>query len=162
MELIGIGAAELYNKHNHTNQPPKEIKDLVGRSMLFKISAKKGQFVNLHNAFPVLRINNDQQVVAHHYPELLNAQDKDLNSDLHLSEGDDDFLEGFLSDEADNPIANLAATNTGNATNGAVKRCLLDEFSSTQGSKNVKETSVKLEKLDYLCGEDILKEHLMT
>nr|GMD81941.1 putative transposase [Ipomoea batatas] len=54
---------------------------------------------------------------------------------------------GFLSDEADSPIATLPPLS-GEAAEGSVKRSLIDEFSSTQGCRKVKQHRVKVEKID--------------
>jgi len=73
--------------------PVKEIMDLVGRTMVFKISAKKDQFVNRGTSFPILRINTDPEFLKIHCNDLLKLQDKEGNSDFLISLGDDDFLE---------------------------------------------------------------------
>nr|GMD96959.1 replication factor A protein 1-like [Ipomoea batatas] len=75
--------------------------------MLFRISVRKVQFANFPTSFPVLRINTDQQLLAQLSPDILSLKEDDINTKLQLSDGDDDFLEGFLSDEADSPIATL-------------------------------------------------------
>nr|GMD62383.1 replication factor A protein 1-like [Ipomoea batatas] len=62
---------------------------------------------NWHNAFPVVRINTDQNLVSQYFSELLCSQAKDLTSQLHLIVGEDEFDEGFLSDEADSPVVAL-------------------------------------------------------
>nr|GMC73580.1 ankyrin repeat-containing protein NPR4-like isoform X3 [Ipomoea batatas] len=59
--------------------------------------------------------------------------EEEVNTEM-LSLGDDEFLEGFLSDEADSPIATLPPSS-GEGADGSVKRCLIDAFSSTQGCK---------------------------
>nr|GMD22364.1 replication factor A protein 1-like [Ipomoea batatas] len=87
-------------------------------SMLLRIAARKEQYVNRCNAFPVLKINTDQSLVAQHCPELLIAQDKDLTSEVQLINADDEFEE----------------TKPHDGTDGPVKRSLLDEL--------------KIEKLD--------------
>nr|GMD17699.1 putative transposase [Ipomoea batatas] len=74
--------------------------------------------------------------------------DKDLTSELHLSDGDDDSDEGFLSDEADGPVATLGMTIPHEGSEGPVKRSLLDELSSTKESKKTRESVVKVEKID--------------
>lgn len=61
--------------------------------MLFKISTKKEQFINRSNAFPVLRINTEQQCVEQHCKDIISAQEKYCNSELQISNGDDDFLQ---------------------------------------------------------------------
>nr|GMC75325.1 replication factor A protein 1-like [Ipomoea batatas] len=132
-ELIGIGASDLRELHKDTTKPPKQIEDLVGRCMLFRISAKTEHLSKLQSAFPVLKINTDQQLLQHHCPEILDIPEEEVNTEM-LSLGDDEFLEGFLSDEADSPIATLPPSS-GEGADGSVKRCLIDAFSSTQGCK---------------------------
>ncbi|XP_031119005.1 uncharacterized protein LOC116022417 [Ipomoea triloba] len=131
LELIGIPAAELYERSNKTNEPLQQITYLVGKTLLFQITAKKDHTSHRNTPFPVLRINNDPQVLKEHCSQLLKLQDNECNSDMPISLGDDDFLEGFLSDEAESPIAILPPVAVGDATEGPVKRCLLDQFSST-------------------------------
>nr|GMD74889.1 hypothetical protein Iba_chr13aCG9640 [Ipomoea batatas]GMD81351.1 hypothetical protein Iba_chr13eCG10780 [Ipomoea batatas] len=61
--------------------------------------------------------------------------------------------------QADNQISNLALTKPGDAIDGAVKRCLLDEFSPTccvpKKSKRFSETRETVETVS-------LKRQLMT
>ncbi|XP_031097000.1 uncharacterized protein LOC116001250 [Ipomoea triloba] len=139
-ELIGIPAAELYEK---SNKPLQQITDLVGKTLLFQITAKAYHTSHRNTPFPVLRINNDPQVLKEHCSHLLKLQDNECNSNMPISLGDDDFLEGLLSDEAESPIASLPPVAVGDATEGPVKRCLLDQFSSTQSGKKQKESKVK-------------------
>nr|GLL33460.1 uncharacterized protein LOC109157038 [Ipomoea trifida] len=112
-------------------------------SMLLRIAARKEQYVNRYNAFPVLKINTDQSLVAQHCPELLLVQDKDLTSEVQLIDADDEFDEvknlsiiskGLSSDEADSSVAALGQTKPHDGTDGPMKRSLLDEL--------------KIEKLD--------------
>ncbi|XP_031104615.1 uncharacterized protein LOC116009435 [Ipomoea triloba] len=88
LELIGIIAAELYERSNKTNEPLQQITNLVAKTLLFQITAKKDH-------------------TSHH---------NECNSDMPISLGDDDFLEGFLSDEAESPIAILPPVAVGDAT----------------------------------------------
>nr|GMC71509.1 replication factor A protein 1-like [Ipomoea batatas] len=82
-------------------------------------------------------------------PDLLALDENDFNSDGPSSEGDDKFMEGFESDEGESSVALLPPTSsTDCTTHGPVKRCLLDSFSSTKGGKKVKQSHVKLEKID--------------
>nr|GMD17688.1 replication factor A protein 1-like [Ipomoea batatas] len=128
MDLVTI--TELY-KMDKRSRPPKQIQDLVNRCMLFRISAKTEHLSKLDSAFPVFKINTDQQLLKQHCPEILGIPEE----------------EGFLSDEADSPIATLPPLS-GEAAEGSVKRSLIDEFSSTQGCKKVKQHRVKVEKID--------------
>nr|GLL24497.1 uncharacterized protein LOC109189731 [Ipomoea trifida] len=90
MDLITI--SDIFETED-SSSPPKEILALVNRSMLFRISVRKDQFSNFPTSFPVLRVNTDQQLLAQLRPEILSLKEDDLNTDLQLSDGDDDFLE---------------------------------------------------------------------
>nr|GMD78382.1 replication factor A protein 1-like [Ipomoea batatas] len=130
MDLVTI--TELYGMDKRT-KPPKQIQDLVNRCMLFRISAKTEHLSKLDSAFPVFKINTDQQLLKHHCPEILRIPEEEVNTKM-LSLEDDEILEGFLSDEANSPIATLPPLSD-EAADGSVKRSLIDEFSSTQGCK---------------------------
>nr|GLL33750.1 putative transposase [Ipomoea trifida] len=114
---------------------PKEIVSLVGRGMLFKINVERDRLEKRNLAFPVMQIKDDIAVVNEYCPGMLKeANQKSTNSYEQL---DDDFDsdEGFFSDEeAENPLPNpLTQVAKGCANDSeAVKRRLLDEFSSTQ------------------------------
>ncbi|XP_031091159.1 uncharacterized protein LOC115996161 [Ipomoea triloba] len=138
-ELIGMPATELYEKSNKNNQPLKQITELVGKTLLFQITAKSDHTAYRNTPFPVLRINNDPQILKEHCSQLLKLEDNACNSNMQISLDDDDFLEGFLSDEAESPIASIPHVAVGDSTKGPVKRCLLDQFSSTQSGKKQKE-----------------------
>nr|GLL31468.1 uncharacterized protein LOC109190185 [Ipomoea trifida] len=75
----------------------KEIYGLKGRTMLFKISAKKEHFVRRNIPFPVVKINTDQLVLQQLCPDLLALEENDFNSEGPISEGDDKFLEDSRS-----------------------------------------------------------------
>nr|GMD34131.1 lysine histidine transporter-like 8 [Ipomoea batatas] len=71
----------------------KEILELKGRTMLFKISAKKEHYVRRNIPFPVVKIKTDQLLLQQLCPDLLALDENDFNSDGQISEGDDKFLE---------------------------------------------------------------------
>nr|GMD90907.1 replication factor A protein 1-like [Ipomoea batatas] len=77
-----------------TNMPVKEVMDLVGRTMLFKIKAGKDELANRGKAFPVLRINTDPDFLKIYCNDLLKLKDNEGSYDFPISLGDDDFLEG--------------------------------------------------------------------
>nr|GMD28213.1 replication factor A protein 1-like [Ipomoea batatas] len=89
MDLVTL--TELYDI-DKTTKPPKQIADLVGRCMLFRISAKTENLSNLQTAFPILRINTDQQLLQQHCPEIHKIPEDEVNTEM-LSVGDDEFLE---------------------------------------------------------------------
>ncbi|XP_031115738.1 uncharacterized protein LOC116019606 [Ipomoea triloba] len=150
MDLLGIVAEDLYERNLNNLGHIKEIYELIGRTMLFKISAKKEHFVRRNIPFPVVKINTDQLVLQQLCPDLLALEENDFNSEGPISEGDDKFLEGFESDEGESPVALLAPTSSTNCTtDGPVKRCLLDSFSSTKGGKKVKQCHVNWVTIVY-------------
>nr|GMD76699.1 replication protein A 70 kDa DNA-binding subunit D-like [Ipomoea batatas] len=136
----GIAASDLHELHKDRTKPPKQIQDLVNRCMLFRISAKTEHLSKIDSAFPVFKINTDQQLLKHHCPEILRILEEEVNTEM-LSLEDDEIL------EADSPIVTLPPLS-GEAADGSVKRSLIDEFSSTQGCKKVKQHRVKVEKMD--------------
>nr|GMC70001.1 replication factor A protein 1-like [Ipomoea batatas] len=143
LDLVTI--TELYTRDKRS-RPPKQILDLVNRCMLFRISAKTEHLSKPDSAFPVFKVNTDQQLLKQHCPEILGIPEEEVNTEM-LSLEDDEILEGFQSDEADSPIATLPPLS-GEAAEGSVKRSLIDEFSSTQGCRKVKQHRVKCEKID--------------
>ncbi|XP_031116799.1 uncharacterized protein LOC116020465 [Ipomoea triloba] len=150
VDLLGIAAEDLYERNLNNLGHIKEIYELKGRTMLFKISAKKEHFVRRNIPFPVVKINTDQLLLQQLCPDLLALEENDFNSEGPISEGDDKFLEGFESDEGESPVALLAPTSsTDCTTDGPVKRCLLDSFSSTKGGKKVKQCHVNLVTIVY-------------
>lgn len=62
--------------------------------MLFRVSANTDQFINRSYAFPILNINTESKYVQQYCKELLDAHDKEVNSNVQLSYGDDEeFLQ---------------------------------------------------------------------
>nr|GMD25321.1 replication protein A 70 kDa DNA-binding subunit D-like [Ipomoea batatas] len=113
---------------------PKDIRNLKGRGLFFKISVRSDQFDNLNNAVPVLQVKHFPEMFETYCPGLIQHNDDEFSSKLQLTQDDSD------SDEK----VQLVLLQAGNETE-AVKRSLLDEFSSTQPSKKRKEIVVKME-----------------
>nr|GMC89190.1 uncharacterized protein LOC109163473 [Ipomoea batatas] len=63
----------------------KEILELKGRTMLFKISAKKEHYVRRNIPFPVVKIKTDQLLLQQLCPDLLALDENDFNSDGGIS-----------------------------------------------------------------------------
>ncbi|XP_031104573.1 replication protein A 70 kDa DNA-binding subunit A-like [Ipomoea triloba] len=147
-ELIGMSAVELRDKYPQDNQLlPNEILSLRSMTLIWKIAVRKEQFDNLHNAFAVMKAINDTKLVDSYCPELLESFDNDPTSKLQSNdcfELDEEFIsEG----EAESPLAITGnATDVEDLDSGAVKRCLLDEFSSSKTSTKKMLLQVKLEK----------------
>nr|GMC56490.1 replication factor A protein 1-like [Ipomoea batatas] len=102
---------------------PKEMKNLKRRGLFLNIAVRNEQLDNLHNALPVMQVK--------HFPEMFEI-----------------YYHGFsLEDDAESPIATTSGKqNVAGNENEAVKRSLLDEFLSTQTSKQKKQIVVKEEK----------------
>ncbi|XP_031095267.1 uncharacterized protein LOC115999565 [Ipomoea triloba] len=115
--------------------------------MVFRIAARKEQFDNLHNAFAVIKVMNDPKLVSVYCRELLEAPDKDLTSELHPQDEEisrEDFEDEDVAESPSLPANPMKKVDEGEC--GAVKRSLLDEFSSTQSSKKTMKSIVKMEK----------------
>lgn len=85
----------------------------------------------------------DPKLVAVYCRELLEAPDKDLTSELPKSLRED-FEDEDVAESPSLPANPVKKVDEGES--GAVKRALLDEFSSTQSSKKTKKSIVKMEK----------------
>nr|GMD47471.1 replication factor A protein 1-like [Ipomoea batatas] len=116
-----------------------DIETVSNLAFYYGISAKTEHLSKLDSAFPVFKINTDQQLLKQHCPEILGIPEEEVNTEM-LSLEDDEILEV-------NPIATLPPLS-GEAAEGSVKRSLIDEFSSTQGCRKVKQHRVKVEKID--------------
>nr|GMD47516.1 replication factor A protein 1-like [Ipomoea batatas] len=126
---------------------PKDIRNLKGKGLFFKISVKSETFDKLDNAVPVLQVKHFPEMFETYCPGLIQHNDDEFSSKLQLTQDDSDSDEGFFSDDpTESPIAATPGKQdeAGNETE-AVKRSLLDEFSSTQPSKKKKDVVVKME-----------------
>nr|GMD25299.1 momilactone A synthase [Ipomoea batatas] len=92
-DLLGIPAEDLYEKNLNNLGHVKEILGLKGRTMLFKISAKKEHYVRRNVPFPVVKIKTNQLLLQQLCPDLLALDENEFNSDGPSSEEDDKFLE---------------------------------------------------------------------
>nr|GMC84650.1 replication factor A protein 1-like [Ipomoea batatas] len=126
---------------------PKDIRNLKGKGLFFKISVKSETFDKLDNAVPVLQVKHFPEMFETYCPRLIQHNDDEFSSKLQLTQDDSDSDEGFFSDDpTESPIAATPGKQdeAGNETE-AMKRSLLDEFSSTQPSKKKKDVVVKME-----------------
>nr|GMD86997.1 predicted protein [Ipomoea batatas] len=78
LELITIN--DLYDTEDNLGHI-KEIHELKGRTMLFKISAKKEHYVRRNIPFPEVKIKTDQLLLQQLCPDLLALDENDFNSD---------------------------------------------------------------------------------
>nr|GMD98120.1 replication protein A 70 kDa DNA-binding subunit D-like [Ipomoea batatas] len=127
----------------------KEIESLVGRGLLFKINVKRDQLDKRNLAFPVMQIKEDIVVLNQYCPGLLKDKKQKGTDSVDPMEDDLD------SDEVESPFPNaLKVGIVGGNESEAVKRRLLDEFSSTQCPKKKTHTAIiKLEKDNESAGD---------
>nr|GMD49033.1 replication protein A 70 kDa DNA-binding subunit B-like [Ipomoea batatas] len=126
---------------------PKDIRNLKGKGLFFKISVKSETFDKMENTIPVLQVKHFPEMFETYCPGLIQHNDDEFSSKLQLTQDDSDSDEGFFSDDpTESPIAATPGKQDEacNETE-AVKRSLMDEFSSTQPSKKKKDVVVKME-----------------
>nr|GMD22467.1 putative transposase [Ipomoea batatas] len=136
---------------------PKEIESLVGRGMVFKINVQRDRLEKRNLPFPVMQIKEDIAVLNQYCPGLVKDTKQKRTTSVEPLDDDLDSDAGFFSDEeAKSPLPNALtqmAKGGGNESE-AVKRRLLDEFSSTQCPKKKTHTVIiKLEKDSELGGD---------
>nr|GMD82240.1 putative transposase [Ipomoea batatas] len=85
-----LQSQELVLHDPKNNQPLQQITELVGKTLLFQITAKSDHTAYRNTPFPVLRINN---ILKEHCSQLLKLEDNACNSNMQIILGDDDFLE---------------------------------------------------------------------
>ncbi|XP_031112026.1 uncharacterized protein LOC116015998 [Ipomoea triloba] len=150
LELLCVKADELKAMQPFVmTKIPKDIRNLKGRGLLFKLAVRSDQFNNLNNAVPVMQVKHFPEMFENYYPGLIKHNDDEFCSKLQLIEDDSDSDEGFFfsDDPTESPIGTASGKqNVAVNETEAVKRSLLDEFSSTQTSKKKKQIVVKEEK----------------
>ncbi|XP_031127610.1 replication protein A 70 kDa DNA-binding subunit-like [Ipomoea triloba] len=135
---------------------PKDIRNLKGRGLFFMISVKSETFDNLDNAVLVLQVKHFPEMFETYCLGLIQHNDDEFSSKLQLTQDDSDsdeymlicylFRVFFSDDPTESPIAaTTGKQDEAENETEAVKRSLLDEFSSTQPSKKKKEVVVKME-----------------
>nr|GME10394.1 putative transposase [Ipomoea batatas] len=151
-ELLGITAYDLKTKYSMAKmQVPIEFEQLRNKSMVFRINLKNEHIRNLAKPISVLSVSHNEELEAQYCPSMLDDQDE-LS---RMIEEDADDLESDDSesgDEAISPIvqANLKLKGVANDQDEvdtcAIKRCLLDQFSSSQNLKKCRPLVIKEEK----------------
>nr|GMC97871.1 putative transposase [Ipomoea batatas] len=116
-----------------------------------KVNVQKNQLDNLSHAIPVMQVKHFLEMFNTYCPGLLDDYDDCLSSKLQLTDNESDSDEGFFSEEeAESPNMNAVKELSVHVTEiEAVKRSLLDQFSSTQTSKKKKLVVGKEEKEVY-------------
>nr|GLL39750.1 putative transposase [Ipomoea trifida] len=120
LELLCVKADELKAMQpSLMTKIPKEMRNLKGRGLFFKLVVRSDQLDNLNNALPVMQVK--------HFPEMVFFPNDPTESQIDATSGKQNVAVNEME---------------------AVKRSLLDEFSSTQASKKKKQIVVKEEKDD--------------
>ncbi|XP_031120890.1 uncharacterized protein LOC116024128 [Ipomoea triloba] len=146
LDLVSVRADELLAKQPKVMiKIPKELKTMVGRGLFFKVNVQKNQLDNLSHAIPVMSMKHFLEMFNTYCPGLLDDYDDGLSSKLQLTDNESDSDE----EEAESPNVNVVKEQSVHGTEtDAVKRSLLDQFSSTQNSKKKRVMVVKEEKGD--------------
>nr|GMD95804.1 replication protein A 70 kDa DNA-binding subunit B-like [Ipomoea batatas] len=120
------------------------------KAMQPKINVERDRLEKRNLAFPVMQIKDDIAVVNQYCPRLLKVTNQKPTNSVEQLDDDLDSDAGFFSDEeAESPLPNslTQVAKGGGNDSEAVKRMLLDEFSSTQVPKKKTHTVlIKVEK----------------
>nr|GME09558.1 replication protein A 70 kDa DNA-binding subunit B-like [Ipomoea batatas] len=140
-ELLGITAYDLKIKYSMSKmQVPVEFEQLRNKSMVFRINLKNEHIRNPAKPISVLSVSRNEELEAQYCPSMLDDQDE-LSRMIEEDADDLESEESESGDEAISPIvqANLKLKGVANdqdeVDTGAIKRCLLDQFSSSQNLK---------------------------
>nr|GMD14427.1 secoisolariciresinol dehydrogenase-like [Ipomoea batatas] len=150
-QLIRKIAGTLKNKYPKDSvEIPSEVESLHSKAMVFKVSVKNDQLSNPGRPIPVLKIVDDDDLVSTYCTSWTDDQDK-LSKKSDEEEGDLESEGSELGDEASSPALDQTGKTISDETDdrmepGLTKRCLLDQFSSSQDFKRSKSVIIKQEK----------------
>nr|GMD17838.1 secoisolariciresinol dehydrogenase-like [Ipomoea batatas] len=150
-QLIGMTAGTLKNKYPKDSvEIPSEVESLHSKAMVFKVSVKNDQLSNPGRPIPVLKIVDDDDLVSTYCTSWTNDQDQ-LSKKSDEEEGDLESEGSELGDEASSPALDQTGKTISDETDDrmeprSTKRCLLDQFSSSQDFKRSKYVIIKQEK----------------
>nr|GMD66172.1 putative transposase [Ipomoea batatas] len=136
-DVLGIIAYDLKTKYSMV---PAEFEQLRNKSMVFRINLKNEHIRNPAKPLSVLSVIHNEELEAQYYPSMVDDHDE-------LSR-----MESESGDEAISPSvqADLKLKGVDKAQDevdtGAIKRCLLDQFSSSQNLKKFRPVLIKQEK----------------
>ncbi|XP_031131934.1 uncharacterized protein LOC116033321 [Ipomoea triloba] len=161
-EIVGIPAAVLFEKFQKESAIPPEIESLIGMQMIFKISLKMEKRRGPTSAFNVMQVLRDEELVSTYCTSFNDQPEKDLMS-MMIEEDDDDEesdLEASREDEVNSPgnARQMKNNFTESEDCDTVKRCLMDQYSSSNKLKKSKLASIKQEKLEK-CKPTSTKEY---
>nr|GMC57876.1 replication protein A 70 kDa DNA-binding subunit B-like [Ipomoea batatas] len=151
-DLLGITAYDLKTKYSMAKmQVPAEFEQLRNKSMVFRINLKNEHIRNPAKPISVLSVIHNEELEAQYCPSMVDDHDE-LS---RMVEEDADDLESDESESGDEAIsqsvqANLKLKGVANdqdeVDTGAIKICLLDQFSSSQNLKKSRPLLIKQEK----------------
>nr|GLL49478.1 endoplasmic reticulum metallopeptidase 1 isoform X2 [Ipomoea trifida] len=144
--------SDLLMKEEEDIDIPPELESLIGRSMIFKLSLKRDQMRGPTSAYNVMRVITDQALVDEYCSRLNDTQEKDLISRMIEEDDDDSFdsdEEGSKGDEVNSPVnaTQEKGKETDSENSDTIKRCLLDQFSTSTKLKKSRMVTVKTEKI---------------
>ncbi|XP_019200245.1 PREDICTED: uncharacterized protein LOC109193872 [Ipomoea nil] len=151
-ELVGIPASILYAKYKELDvEVPPELDAIVGMKMLFKINFKLAQKMGPNYPFNVVRVVRDEHLLKTYADRFVEHEEQDLMSKMIEEETNTDAVSGedSIGVEVNSPATVQPSQKEGedNAENsGAIKRSLLDEFSSSKSRKKLNDSEIKREK----------------
>nr|GLL16796.1 uncharacterized protein LOC109162436 [Ipomoea trifida] len=147
-ELLGITAYDLKTKYAMSKMHvPVEFNQLRNKSMVFKLNLKHDRIRNPAKPIPVLSVMHDEELEAQYCPSIVD--DHDELSKMIEEEGDDLEYDSESGDEAISHAMQHDLKLKGvdkpqdEVDTCAIKRCLLDQFSSSQNLKKSKPIMIK-------------------
>nr|GMC99198.1 replication factor A protein 1-like [Ipomoea batatas] len=142
--------SDLYQQTKEVVDVPTELESLIGKAMVFKVNIKKDYKQNYGSAFGVMKILNDENIVAAYCSSFGVDQEKDLISKM-LEDYGNEYSEDDESggDEVNSPnnIIKPRQQEVEQEMSPLSKRSLLDQFSSTQQMKKGRLEVIKKEKI---------------
>nr|GMD92101.1 hypothetical protein Iba_chr14eCG5870 [Ipomoea batatas] len=139
-----LKSQELVLHDPENNQPLQQITELVGKTLLFQITTKSDHTAYRNTPFPVLRINNDPQILKEHCSQLLKLEDN-VSSKL------EDWRKNTM-DMLKIASKELAATTSVQRTKG---RGPLNDVTNVRPSKA--QCTTKFDKKSVMCYNDLQK-----
>nr|GLL19845.1 replication factor A protein 1-like [Ipomoea trifida] len=127
--------SDLYQQIEEDVDVPTELESLIGKAMVFKVNIKRENKQNYGSAFGVMKILNDENIVAAYCSSFGADQENDLISKMIEEYGDEESDDNETGGDEVNSLNNIvqARKQEGEQELSPLsKRSLLDQFSSTQ------------------------------
>nr|GMC50829.1 replication protein A 70 kDa DNA-binding subunit-like [Ipomoea batatas] len=145
-----VPASLLYQKYSKVCvRIPPELEILSRMAMIFKIGFKKGTMRGPNSAYNVIRVLRDQLLLDTYCSNLRDHQDKDLMSKRIEDDQDEDSESDENETSQDDEVESLLPIDTGKRKvvdeeySESVKKCRMDQFSTSKTTKKMKEVTVK-------------------